>query len=98
MLLPLLVYVAIATHAIFEPGVYYDEVLQAVPAIVALTGTVNGPVVEVQRSVVTLLGHRIPLLILPYLGSTQTVVLSLAFAAFGIGIGTMRLAFIALGT
>jgi 4-amino-4-deoxy-L-arabinose transferase-like glycosyltransferase len=96
-LAPVLAYLALASHALSLPGIYYDEVLQAVPAIAALKGTVNGPMVLLKGSVITLHGHSFPLLILPYLGATQAAVLTAAFAIAGVSVLTMRATFIGLG-
>jgi 4-amino-4-deoxy-L-arabinose transferase-like glycosyltransferase len=96
-LVPTLLYVFLASRSLLLPGIYYDEVLQAVPAIAALKGGVNSSFPQVEGSVIQVAGHRFPLLILPYLGSTQAGVLTAAFALAGDSIEVMRTTFILLG-
>lgn len=96
-LTPPLVYVVVAAYSLHLPGVYYDEVLQAVTALTVISGPIHGPTVEVTGSVIQLGPFRFPLLILPYLGSTQAGVLAATFALFGPTVTTMRLTYIALG-
>jgi 4-amino-4-deoxy-L-arabinose transferase-like glycosyltransferase len=95
--IPVLIYVLLAGRCIWLPGIYYDEVIQAIPAIAALKGGVDGPLIQVEGSVIWLGGHPFPLLVLPYLGSTQAAVLTLAFTVAGISVPVIRWTFIALG-
>ncbi|MBI1882397.1 MAG: glycosyltransferase family 39 protein [Chloroflexi bacterium] len=96
-LIPILIFILLAGHSLWLPGIYYDEVLQMVTAIAALKGGVNGPIIQVEGSVISLLGHPFPLLILPYLGATQAGILTLAFAIADMSVPVMRGTFIALG-
>jgi hypothetical protein len=96
-LIPLVLYIFLAVQFIWLPGIYYDEVLGAVPAIAALEGDVPGPYVQVEGSVIHLGKVAFPLMILPYLGSMQTAVLIPVFALFGISVPVMRGAYIFLG-
>ena len=95
--LPIFVYVILAGHSIILPGPYYDEVLQSVTAIAAMKGGIEGQFPQVAGSVVSVGGHSLPLLILPYLGSIQAQILSLVFWLAGISLPAMRAAFIGLG-
>lgn len=92
-----LIYFGLASRNLWLPGIYYDEVLQVVPAIAALKGGVNGPMIQVEGSVIRLGGHPFPLLILPYLGATQAGILTLVFAVADISIPVIRSTFVFLG-
>lgn len=95
--LPTLAYVVLAGHSIRLPGPYYDEVLQSVAAISTLRGGIDGQFPQVAGSVISIGGHSLPLLILPYLGSIQAAILSLVYWLAGISVPVMRAAFITLG-
>ncbi len=97
LLILIVLYALLAGRSIWLPGIYYDEVLQAVSAIAALRGNVNGPLTRVEGSVVNLAGHSFPLMTLPYLGSVQTGILTLVFAVTNTSIPVMRSTFITLG-
>ena len=93
----ILIYGWQASRHLWLPGIYYDEVLQMVPAIAALKGGVNGPMIQVEGSVIRFGGHPFPLLILPYLGATQAGILTLVFAMADISIPVIRSTFVILG-
>jgi 4-amino-4-deoxy-L-arabinose transferase-like glycosyltransferase len=94
---PVLLYIVLASRALLLPGVYYDEVLQAVPALAALNGDLRSAFPQVNGSVIRLAGHPFPLFILPYLGSTQAAALAAVFAVAGVSVEVMRMTFIILG-
>jgi 4-amino-4-deoxy-L-arabinose transferase-like glycosyltransferase len=94
---PLLVYLALALPNLTLPGVYYDEVLQALPAMRAVGYPLNPDFIGMPRSVVGIGDFKIPLMTTNYLGALETMAFLPVFALVTPTIITIRLTFIILG-
>jgi hypothetical protein len=70
------------------PGLYYDEVIQATPAVAFLEGEVPSAIPG--RTQVRLGGRWLPLMTQPYMGALKSQALIPAFALFGAGKTTLR--------
>ena len=82
----LLVYLLAATFQLRLPGLYYDEALDAVPAMQMLLGQP----LETQATV-HIAGHEWPLMLMSYVGSTTTYLSMIVFALFGPSVVALRL-------
>ncbi|MGE5603435.1 MAG: ArnT family glycosyltransferase, partial [Nitrososphaerales archaeon] len=74
------------------PGLYYDEALDAVPAMQLLAGQP----LDITRSF-HLFGREWPLMVMTYVGSTTSYLVAPAFALFGVSVTVLRLVNISLG-
>ena len=74
------------------PGLYYDEALDAVPAIQFLRGQPLDT-----TATVNLMGRDWPLMLMPYVGSTTTYLAMAAFVVFGVSVSVLRLVNWAVG-
>ena len=88
----LLVYALAAIYQLNLPGVYYDEALDAVPAIQVL---LHQPLQT--AATVHLAGHEWPLMLMSYVGSTTTYLSMVVFALFGPSFVALRLMNVLLG-
>ncbi len=68
------------------PGLYYDEALDAVPAMQFLRGLPLNT-----EATLRLLGRDWPLMLMRYVGSTTTYLSMAAFAVFGVSVSVLRL-------
>jgi hypothetical protein len=87
-LAPLVLYLALALYQIELPGPNYDEAVEAKPAVQLLAGQ---PVEAHRDAVVTLLGRRLPLMIVDYVGALNVYALLASFKLGGISVASMRL-------
>lgn len=85
--LALALYCVLGWYQLDLPGLYYDEALDAVPAMQFL----QGQPLETEATV-DLGGRAWPLMLMPYVGSTTTYLSMAAFALLGPGPTTLRLA------
>jgi hypothetical protein len=88
----LAVYLALAMAHLDLPGLYYDEALDAVPAMQFTLGQTLDDFAAVR-----LAGREWPLTVMPYVGATTTYLLIPVFMLFGPGLAPLRLTLIALG-
>ena len=91
-LLALIIYLAAATFQLGLPGINYDEVLDAVPAMQAV---LSQPI-DAAGSL-HLFGRDWPLMTMPYIGGTTSYLLMPGFALFGVSPIVLRLTTIAVG-
>ena len=82
---------AIAARDLASPGVYYDEVIQAEPALWFLRGEAAPPEVP-GASHVTLFGRPFPLFTQPYMGALKSQVLVPILAFAGPDVRALRFA------
>ncbi len=82
----LLAYLLLGLFQLRLPGLYYDEALDAVPAMQVLLGQKPET-----GAVVRIAGHDWPLMLMPYVGSTTTYLSTIAFALFGPNVIALRL-------
>lgn len=82
----LLAYMLVGTLQMHLPGAYYDEALDAVPAMQILLG--QRP--ETQATI-HLAGRDWPLMLMPYVGSTTTYLSLVAFGLLGPSVAALRL-------
>jgi hypothetical protein len=85
----------IAARDLASPGVYYDEVIQAEPALWFLRGDPAPPEVP-GESHVNLLGRPFPLFTQPYMGALKSQVLVPVLALAGPDVRALRFATLAL--
>ncbi|HVN36947.1 MAG TPA: glycosyltransferase family 39 protein [Myxococcota bacterium] len=85
---------AIAARDLASPGLYYDEVIQAEPALWFLRGDLAPPEVP-GASHVMLLGHPFPLFTQPYMGALKSQVLVPVLALAGPDVRALRFATLA---
>jgi hypothetical protein len=90
------VFLGLATHAVEQPGLYYDELIQAVPALAFLRGGVPGYQPWVPEGQLWLGHHEFPLMIMPYIGGLKTAFYVPIVAVFGLTPETLRFFTIAL--
>ncbi len=86
------VYLIAALYQLELPGLNYDEVLDAVPAMQAVQG-----VDADSYGVLNIGGRAWPLMTMPYVGVTSTYFLAPIFAIFGVSMMTVRGAAVFLG-
>ncbi len=84
--LALLVYLLAATFQLRLPGLYYDEALDAVPA---MQMQLDQPLDT--QATVHIANHEWPLMLMPYVGSTTTYLSMIVFALFGPSFVALRL-------
>lgn len=87
-LVPLVLFLALALYQIELPGPNYDEAVEAKPAVQLLAGQ---PVEAHRQAVVALLGRRLPLMIVDYVGALNVYALLAYFKLGGISVASMRL-------
>ena len=87
-------YIGLAAQTILLPGIYGDEVLQAVGSLHFLRGT--SPEI-VQVSSIEIANRAFPVMTLPYLGSLQSWLLLIPFGLVGASVPVMRLSFVLVG-
>lgn len=79
---------ALALYQLDLPGLYYDEAADAVPAMQLLLGQPTAPV----RGAAIVLGDKaIPLMVMDYVGTVNTVLLLPFLALGGVSVVAMRL-------
>jgi len=91
-ILALLFYLLAATFQLDLPGINYDEVLDAVPAMQFLQGQ---PIDAAGR--LQLGGRHWPLMTMPYIGATTSYVMAAGFAALGVNTVALRLTTVGVG-
>ncbi len=92
VLLALVAYLCAGTVQLQLPGLNYDEALDAVPAMDVV---LHQPVEA--RATVEIAGQQWPLMIMPYIGPTTSLLLIPAFRLAGVGVVSLRLTTILLG-
>ncbi len=93
-LIPLALFLALSLYQIDLPGPNYDEAVEAKPAV----QIVGGQPVEAHRdAVVGVLGSRLPLMIVDYVGALNVYALLAYFKLGGVSVASMRLWSITVG-
>ncbi len=92
-----IVYLALAIANLDLPGLYYDEVLQVLPAMNIVGYDVGQDFYYVPRSIINLGARPFPMLIMPYTGALEVAIFVPVLGLFGVSTGTIRLAYIVLG-
>jgi len=87
---------ALGLRHLDEPGLYYDEAVQAVPAAEFVRASPQ-PVVLPGAWSVRIAGRWLPLRTLPYMGALKSQLLIPVFAAFGASVGSLRAATFGFG-
>ena len=82
---------AIAARDLSAPGLYYDEVIQAVPASEFLAAQDGQPLQMPGASSTRFLGRWLPVFTQPYMGALKSQLLIPAFAVFGASDASLRL-------
>ena len=90
-------FVLLATRSIDQPGLYYDELIQIAPAQSFIDGGTpenngfgTGPAITVS-------GHELQSMTMPYVGALKTVLFTPVAAAFDVSATSVRLFSIVLG-
>lgn len=73
------------------PGPNNDEVFTAAPAVNFYHNTYTSEASQIDPSVVSIFGRRIPLMVMTYVGSVETFLYVPVFALFGDGIEVIRI-------
>ncbi|TAK33801.1 MAG: hypothetical protein EPO21_11745, partial [Chloroflexota bacterium] len=76
------------------PGLYYDEALDAVPAMRLVLGQ---PLELVRNAGLRIAGHTLPLMAMDYVGPINTYLLIPFFAFLGVSVDSIRLMTVAVG-
>jgi hypothetical protein len=97
-LLPMFVYLIFAVPNIELPGVYYDEVLQVLPAMKAAGYDLTQDYLLMPGTLIGVGDIRIPLMTTRYLGSLETMLFTPVFTVLEPTVLVMRGTFILLGT
>lgn len=92
VILALLLYLLAAVFQLKLPGINYDEVLDAVPAMQFL----QGQPIDAAGSLY-LFGRYWPLMTMPYIGATTSYIMAAGFAALGMDTVVLRLTTISVG-
>ncbi len=79
------------------PGIYSDELLNYLPAKALVDGGARPEVVSGTGPALTLGGHSLQLMMVPYFGSLKTAILAPFVAVFGVTPSLVRLVGIAMG-
>ncbi len=87
---------ALAARGLDRPGLYYDEVIQADPAVQLLRGDGEPLRVPGARSV-RVFDRWVPVMIQPYMGALKSHLLVPSFAIFGASPASLRLSTLAWG-
>jgi hypothetical protein len=96
--IPLVLYVALASRLIgARVGYQYDEALYVESAVFLLHGVGAPPTASDRDRWLTTHGRRWPLMIIPYVGTTKSLVALPIFAALGITPATARYSGVVLG-
>ena len=80
-----------AAYDLALPGVQYDECLNAAPAVNFVTGRANTRPMQINSSVVEVLGRPFPLMVMTYVGPVKGLLYIPLFWAGGISTTTLRL-------
>lgn len=88
----LCLYFALGASNLRLPGLYYDEALDAVPAVEFLTGQPLSTF-----SSVALFGREFPLMLMHHIGPTAIYASLAGFAALGVSVEALRLTMLAVG-
>lgn len=91
------IYFVLASHDLSLPGVYYDELLQVLPAMSAAGYNVGNEFYQVPGSILRFGNIQLPLMIMPYTGPFETFIFTLLFVVFPPTVITVRVTFIVLG-
>ncbi len=83
-------FLALGLHQINLPGLYHDEALDAVPAVLLLQGQ-DDAIERLRGSGITIAGRYFPLMVMDYVGPLNTYLLVPIFALAGIGTTGIRL-------
>src|SRR4051812_32815834 len=95
--LALALFAVLATRSIDQPGLYYDELIQIAPAQSFIDGGIprnngfgTGPAI-------TIAGHQLQSMTMPYIGALKTALFTPVAAIFGVSAPSVRLFSIVLG-
>ena len=94
---PVTAYLAFALPNLRLPGVYYDEVLQVLPAMHSAGYPVTEDYLVMHNSVFGIGRFRLPLLTTSYLGAIETFIFAVIFQFIIPTVTTVRLTFVVLG-
>ncbi|MBI2911276.1 MAG: glycosyltransferase family 39 protein [Chloroflexi bacterium] len=83
-------FLALGLHQINLPGLYHDEALDAVPAVLLLQGQ-DDAIERLRGSGISIGGRYFPLMVMDYVGPLNTYLLVPIFALTGIGAAGIRL-------
>ncbi len=83
-------FLALGLHQINLPGLYHDEALDAVPAVLLLQGQ-DDAIERLRGSGISIAGRYLPLMVMDYVGPLNTYLLVPIFALTGVGVTGIRL-------
>lgn len=79
-----LAFVLLATRDFALPGFYYDELFEVVPSLAFVKGGLPSTVSDIEKSVISILGHPLALMAQPYNGGLKTIAFIPVAALFGV--------------
>ncbi len=91
------IYIFLSCYNLRVPGANYDEMLYQAPAVTFLADTVRTEPMQINPSVISVLGRPLPLMLMTYIGSIKVLWHILIFFLFGISVETARIGSILLG-
>lgn len=97
VLAAVIVYLALSIPNIELPGVYYDELLQVLPAMATAGYPVGDDYLNLPRTVINIGRFRLPLLIMPWRGPTESMIFVPVFLMFEPSVVSIRTTYIVLG-
>ncbi len=90
-------YVCLEAQELRLPGLYYDELIQVVPALDVVRGGLWSSVNWIPSAEVSLFGHMLPLMTMDYMGSLKTFVFVPIVAAAGVTPESLRITTVVIG-
>jgi 4-amino-4-deoxy-L-arabinose transferase-like glycosyltransferase len=97
MLAVLGAFASLAVADLRAPGLYYDELIQVVPALAFVRGGLWSSVNWLPSTEISLFGRDLPLMTMPYIGALKTVVFIPVVALAGVTPESVRMVTVALG-
>jgi len=93
----LAVYASLEVQDLRLPGLYYDELIQVVPALDVVRGGLWSSVNWIPSAEVSVFGHTLPLMTMDYMGSLKTFVFIPIVAAVGVSPESVRITTVLIG-
>jgi hypothetical protein len=85
------IFCLLTVHDLWLPGLHYDEVFPAAPAINFVENRYHTEPMQINPSRIRLAGREIPLMLMTYIGSVQTFIYVPSFYFFGDDLTVVRL-------
>ncbi len=90
-------YGGLALQDLRLPGLYYDELIQVVPALDVVRGGLWSSVNWIPSAQISIVGHQLPLMTMDYMGALKTILFIPIVAAAGVTPESVRLTTVIVG-